>query len=127
MKKGKPLKRRSKSKATIDIADRKLQDHYRRQFAETGQKCECGCGRLAEVCHHHIEKSKSNYLRFVEINLVFLAHFCHSKITFKDHSVVARYSIKKGEEWVKTMDKLKIIKKQYYTKKELEAIIKQYE
>jgi hypothetical protein len=121
------LRKRSKSKVTIDRADRALQDHYRRQFAKTGQSCECGCGRLAEVCHHHIEKSKSNFLRFARINLVFLSHFCHSKITFQDHSVVARYSIRKGDKWVKKMDELKIIKKQHYTKKELGEIIKNYE
>jgi len=121
------LRKRSKSKATLDRADIALQNFYRRQFVKTKQKCECGCGRMAEVCHHHIGKSKSNYLRFAEINLVFLSHFCHSKITFQDYSIVARYSVKKGEKWVKKMDKLKIIKKQHYTKKELEIIIKSYE
>jgi HNH endonuclease len=122
--KPKKLRKRSKSKATIDKADRALQDWYRWYFA--GEKCE-NCGAGFQVMHHHIEKSKSNAGRYFHDNLVHLCHHCHSLITFQDHSVVANYSTRRGPEWVAQMNELKKKRRGSYGKKELEGIIKLYE
>ena len=118
------LRKRSKSKVTLDIADRKLQDWYRKNYPD--DKCEV-CGAIAEVRHHHLEKSKSNAGRFNYDNLIALCHKCHSKITFGDNNIVATYSLKRGAEWLSRMKKLRQEKKQYYTKGELEKIIKKYQ
>ena len=118
------MKKRSKSKATIDKADRSLQDWFRKTYPD--DKCEV-CGLLAQVRHHHNEKSKSNAGRYNHDNLIALCHSCHAKITFGDNNVVATYSIKRGPEWVERMKQLKKARKQYYTKGELEIIIKKYE
>lgn len=115
-----PLRKRSKSKLTLDKADRALQDYYRRNYPT--DLCEV-CGAIAEVRHHHIEKSKSNYLRYNPINLIALCHKCHQKIHFGDNSIVAVYSVKRGEEWVNKIEELKKIKKPYYSQKELKEII----
>ncbi len=117
------LKKRSKSKATLNKADRALQDWYRWKYPD--DKCEV-CGVGAEVRHHHIEKSKSNAGRYLDDNLVASCHKCHSKIIFGDNNVVAIYSVRRGEEWVARMEILKREKKSYYTKKELEEIIEKY-
>ena len=121
---GKNLRRRSKSKATLDKADRALQDYYRARY--TGARCEV-CGKPFETMHHHLLKSQSNAGRFERINLIFICHKCHSKISFGDLTGVARYSSKRGLKWVEKIETLKKVRKQYYTKKELEAIIKKYE
>src|SRR3990167_10237221 len=115
------MRKRSKSKATLDKADRALQDWFRRNYPD--DKCEV-CGKKAEVRHHHLEKSKSNAGRYNHDNLIVLCHFCHSKIVFGDNNIVAIYSIRRGEEWLEKMKQLKKVKKQYYSKKELEEIIK---
>ena len=117
------MKKRSKSKATLDKADRKLQDWFRDTYPN--DKCEV-CGNPAQVRHHHIKKSKSNAGRYHHDNLIALCHKCHSKILFGDNNVVAIYSIKRGPEWLERMKKLKTIRKQYYTKGELEQIINKY-
>src|SRR3990167_2470568 len=119
----KKLRKRSKSKATLDKADRALQDYMRREHK--GEPCEV-CGRQFQVSHHHLEKSKSNAGRFLEDNLILLCHACHSKITFGDHSVVASYSLKRGPQWFTRMEELKKVRKEHYSKVELEGIIKQY-
>lgn len=118
------LKKRNKSKATLDKADRALQDWYRRNYPT--DLCEV-CGSLAQLRHHHIEKSKSNYLRYNPINLIALCNKCHQKLHFGDNSIVATYSIKRGEEWLNEIEKLKNIHKPYYSKKELEEIIELYQ
>lgn len=117
------LRKRSKSKATLDKVDRALQNAYRRWFPKA--KCEV-CGRPAQVRHHHVEKSKSNFCRYLHENLVALCHSCHSKITFGDHNVVATYSIRRGAKWVERMKLLKRESKEHYSKKELEAFITFY-
>ena len=107
----------------LDKADRALQDYYRAFYPD--RKCEV-CGKKYQVCHHHIEKSKSNAGRFNFDNLIFLCHKCHSRIIFGDHNVVAIYSIRCGREWLATMERLKKIKWQSYTRKELERIIERF-
>ena len=76
--------------------------------------------------HHHIEKSKSNAGRFNHDNLIFICQLCHSNIHFGDHNIVATYSLKRGSKWLEKMRKLKLEKKSYYGKKELEKIIEHY-
>ena len=119
------LKKRSKQKITIDIVDRKLQDWFRKTYPKA--KCE-SCGKTFYCMHHHLPKSRSNAGRYNHENLVFICHACHSEISFNGGSqVIARYSARKGVEWVKKMDNLAKERKQYYTKKELEEIAKLYE
>ena len=123
MKRGAPLRKRSKSKATIDKADRALQDWFRATYPNN--KCEV-CGGQFQVMHHHIEKSKSNAGRYEHDNLIFICHSCHSKITFGYNNVIATYSAKRGIKWVEKMQELSKISKQYYTKGELEVIMLRY-
>ena len=120
------MKKRSKSKATIDIADRVLQDAYRRKYK--GELCE-GCGEREFSCmHHHINKSQSNYLRFDKINLIFICSYCHPLISFgKGAQIIARYSVKRGKAWIMKIGELAKIKRPSYGKKELEKIITKFE
>ena len=122
MKKSK-LKKRSKSKATIDKADRALQDFYRRTYPN--EKCEI-CGAPFNVMHHHLRKSESNAGRYHHDNLVFICTPCHTSVSFGNMQLVAIYSAKRGKEWVERMTELKKIRRQSYGKKELEKIIKIY-
>ena len=117
------MRRRSKSKATVDKADYALQQWFRHNFPN--ELCEV-CGSHFDVMHHHIEKSKSNAGRYNHANLIFICTPCHARITFGDHNVVATYSLKRGAEWLASMKALKKEQKQYYTKKELEIIIEKY-
>lgn len=123
MKKRKPLRKVSKSKVTIKKADRALQDWYRAKYPN--KRCEC-CGMPFQVMHHHVEKSKSNAGRFLDDNLIFLCHKCHSSIHFQNHNVVAIYSARRGEAWVQRMIELKQVRRLPYGKKELEEIIEKY-
>ena len=118
------MKQRSKSKATRDKADRELQDAYRRKYK--GKPCEV-CGRAFEVCHHHLEKSKSNQGRYYHKNLIFLCFKCHAKLHFGDNNIIAVYSTKRGRKWVADMVELKKIRRSAYSKKELEKLIKKYQ
>ena len=118
------MRHRSKSKATLDKADKALQNWFRRIYPD--KKCEV-CFQPFQVMHHHLEKSKSNAGRFNHDNLVFLCHRCHSKIIFGNHNVVATYSLQRGAEWLAKMKSLAKVQKQYYTKRELENIIEKYE
>jgi len=120
------MKKRAKSKATTDIADKELQNAYRRRYA--GEFCESCLIQPFQVIHHHILKSKSNYLRFKQPkNYIKLCHFCHSRIIFGDNQIVARYSLKRGKKWVKKMDELRKIRKSHYSKAELNDIIIYYQ
>lgn len=125
--KKKKLKRRSKNpiKKAKDEADRALQDAYRRNYSD--EKCE-SCGSQFYCMHHFIEKSKSNNLRFNPINLIFICSRCHSlHHNFGDATIHAKIQSKKGEKWWKKLQKEYKIKKQCWTNKELESIIKKYE
>lgn len=126
MKKQSKLRKRSKSKATIDKADRELQDAYRRKYG--GKLCE-SCERCEFYCmHHHLPKSRSNAGRYHKDNLIFICKPCHDEISFNGGSqVVARYSAKRGKKWVAEMDLLKQERRQAYSKKELEKIIIKYQ
>jgi hypothetical protein len=93
------LRRKSNSpeKKAKDKADRALQDSYRRNYPK--ERCEV-CGARFDVMHHHIEKSKSNYARFLQpANLVFLCTKCHSKLHFDYFNVASIYSLKRGQKW----------------------------
>lgn len=93
MKKKKP-KKIGQLKA---LADRSMQDYFRRVKKE----CEL-CGQPYQVAHHFIFKSQSNYLRYVEKNLIFICHGCHSKFhTFNDARMVIKVQKLRGEAWVK--------------------------
>lgn len=117
------LRKRSKSKATIDKADKALQNWFR--FTFKGTPCEV-CGKEFEVMHHHILKSQSNAGRYNHDNLIFICNKCHSKISFGDLLGVSIYSAKRGQEWVERMKILKRVSRPPYGKKELERIIEQY-
>lgn len=120
-----PLRRRSKSKATVDKADRALQDNYRQKHA--GRKCEGCLFRPFDVMHHHIPKSQSNAGRYLDENLIFLCNGCHYGIHRRgDLQIVSRYSEKRGKEWVERMNELKKERRSHYGKKELEDIIQKY-
>ena len=119
----KPLRKRSKSKATIDRADRALQDYFRREYPDN--KCEC-CGGQFELMHHHLLKSNSNAGRYNHDNLIFLCKICHARLHFGQLNVISIYSVKRGEEWVNKMAELKKVRKSHYGKKELEEIIQKY-
>ena len=129
MKKTK-LKKRSKSKAMIDKADRSLQDAYRRRFK--GEPCEV-CGKPFDLMHHHLRKSQSNAGRYFygsrkkrPVNLIFVCERCHTKISFGDMSLVAIYSLKRGKIWLEAIEALKKIKRAPFGKKELERLIEYY-
>lgn len=78
-------------------ADRALQDSYRKNYPN--EKCEC-CGEIFNLMHHHIEKSKSNYARFLQpANLVFLCSKCHSALHFENFNVASIYTLKRGKRW----------------------------
>ena len=105
-RKGK-LKRSSHSelRKLITKADRALQDFYRWKYK--GTPCE-SCGKPFELAHHFIEKSRSTYLRFRKINLIFICNSCHSlHHQFHDSSVHARIIKGRGIKWLDRILKLK--------------------
>ena len=74
-------------------------------------KCEA-CGHDTEVAHHWIEKSRSNFLRYVLENLIPLCHSCHSKIHNRfGNSVTGSLDVaeiiigKRGREWKERLDR----------------------
>ena len=116
------LRRRSKSKATLDKADRQLQDWYR------AQKLDCEvCGAKQQVMHHFVPKSLSNNLRFDEYNLIPLCHACHFEHHHKGNPTIHGTIIaKKGWEWYEWIQEARSVHRPPYTKKELESIIEKY-
>jgi 5-methylcytosine-specific restriction endonuclease McrA len=120
------MRRKSKNprRKAQEEADTALQNYFRRNFPD--KKCEA-CGAPFQVMHHHIEKSKSNAGRYYHDNLIFLCNACHSRIHFQDHNVVATYSARRGEKWVKRMGELKRIQRPPYTIKELLVIKEVYD
>jgi 5-methylcytosine-specific restriction endonuclease McrA len=116
------LRKRSKSKYYIDRADRALQDYYRALHL----KCEV-CGAPADLMHHFIEKSRSNYLRFNEINLVPLCKKCHFKHhNTGDTTIHAIIIQKRGQKWLKKIIELSRIKRLPFSVKEIIEIIDFY-
>jgi hypothetical protein len=116
------LRRRSKSKYYIDRADRALQDYYRALHL----KCEV-CGAPADLMHHFIEKSRSNYLRFNEINLVPLCKKCHFKHhNTGDATIHATIIQKRGLGWLNKIIELSKIKRVPFLVKEILEIISFY-
>ena len=113
----------SELRKLITKADRALQDWYRREYK--GTPCE-SCGKPFELMHHFIEKSRSTFLRFLKLNLIFLCRSCHSlHHQFHDASVHARIIAKRGIKW---LNKLLELKGEYMslTKKVAEEIIEKY-
>ena len=120
------LKKNSYSELRILItkADRALQDWYRWKYK--GTLCE-SCGKKFELMHHFIEKSRSTYLRFNKINLIYSCHSCHSlHHRFSDASVMARVIAKRGLKWLNRLLKLKG-EHMSLTKKIAEEMIEKFE
>lgn len=84
---------------------------------------------LARIAYNkNIEKSKSNNLRFMESNLIPLCYRCHSlHHQFGDAKIHAEIMAKRGIGWWNKLKAEYENKKQYWTKKDLENIIKMYE
>ena len=120
------MRKRSKNKATIDKADRAVQDFYRAKYPN--RKCEVCLVNQFYCVHHFIEKSKSNSLRFNSLNLIFICKRCHSlHHCFGDSTIHAKIIEKRGLKWWIKLEKENKIKKQYWTGKELESIISYYQ
>jgi hypothetical protein len=104
------LKKQGKNPRRIILkkADSALQDWYRKNYGN--EKCEC-CGAKMQLMHHHIEKSKSNYLRFNHPeNLIFMCRACHNAIHFGGHQKVSIYTLGRGgKKWVDKIHKLERI------------------
>jgi len=120
------LKRKSKNprKKLIDIADRALQDWYRKEYPN--EPC-LVCGNKTDLRHHFIDKSRSNRLRYEPINLIPLCFKCHYKAHFGSENLIgAEIQVKKGKKW---LEKIKQIEKEHITlpPKVLEEIIRKYQ
>lgn len=90
-----------------DQCDSKLTPIIKKQ----SPACE-SCGAHAEVAHHWIEKSRSNFLRYDLRNLIPLCHSCHAKIHNRfGNSVVGGLDVaeiiiaKRGRAWKEDMDR----------------------
>jgi len=102
------LKCKSKSplKKFTDLADRALQDWYRKHYPD--EKCE-SCGKQFELMHHFYEKSQSARLRFEHKNLIFLCHGCHFRHhRTGDQDIMSRVIVNRGTRWLKNLRKLKL-------------------
>ena len=105
-------------------ADRAVQDAYRRD--NPGKKCEMCLVNEFQVMHHFIWKSQSNYLRYVEKNLVFVCNPCHSKFhAFPDPTYPIKLAKMRGPEWVEYIESHKR-KLKDDNRKELITIIDRY-
>src|SRR3990167_10692320 len=115
------MKRKSIGKLKAE-ADRSLQDHFRRI------KKYCGlCGGIYQVMHHFIWKSQSNYLRYVEKNLIFVCNKCHSKFhAFPDPTYPIKVAKMRGQKWVDYIDSHKH-KLKSDNRAELQSIIDKYQ
>lgn len=117
-----PIRKRSKSKATIDKADKLCQDCYRKLKL----LCEV-CGMPADLMHHFYPKSMSNHLRFAPVNMVALCRGCHFAHHRRgDPHIHSTIVSKRGNEWLHSLEEEKKVHRPAYTKKELEEIIKSY-
>jgi len=102
-------------------ADRAMQDYFR--LIKT--KCEL-CPNPYQVAHHFIYKSKSNYLRYDEKNLIFVCNSCHSKFhSFPDPMIALRVRALRGKKWEDyiTANRHKL---KSDNRKELEEILEYY-
>lgn len=107
---------RKKGKSITSILQKECDKLLQQVNQYHHRKCEA-CGNQNEVGHHWIEKSRSNYLRYVLENIVPLCNSCHSKIhnVFGNNIIgslnVAEVIIqKRGKEWKERLDKMQ---KQY--------------
>lgn len=100
-------------------ADALLQKHY----VSLNKTC-LVCGGPAQVMHHFIPKSRSNYLRYEPKNLIPLCHSCHClHHTSGDPAVEATILKKKGWLWFEDLQEhRRIICK--FTREYLEGVIK---
>jgi len=124
----KPLRKHRKNKSEIEKleerADRAIQDFFRSLQLE----CEV-CGRKQEVMHHFIPKSASKGLRWRVENLVKLCNSCHAAHHLSpDVRVSDTIILRRGQEWLKNLEKLRLETKGWKPDKEyLERIIRVYE
>ena len=121
-KKRKKLKPIGKLK---EEADRAMQDSFRRN--NPGKKCEMCLVNDFQVMHHFIWKSQSNYLRYVEKNLVFVCNKCHSKFhAFPDPTYPIKVAKMRGQKWVDYIESHKH-KLKSDSRAELQSIIDKYQ
>lgn len=119
-----PLRKHSKNpiKKLKTKADYALQCYFRKKSLDCS-----GCGKKADIVHHYILKSVSNYLRYDEKNLIPLCQHCHSLIHFygKGKIIEGKVAVERGKEW---LDYIEEGQKKHIvlTKVFLENIIKKY-
>jgi hypothetical protein len=105
------------------LADRKLQDFYRKNLRE---RCDL-CGGEYFCMHHFIPKSLSNFLRYDIHNLIPVCIKCHSKFhSFNEPEMNILIYKLKGEAWFNWIQLSRRIKKRD-NRKELEGLIKKYQ
>jgi 5-methylcytosine-specific restriction endonuclease McrA len=101
-------------------ADRLLQEKY------TQGNCIC-CNREAQVVHHVVYKSRSNFLRYDPSNLIPLCNICHDKHhRTGDSAILASAVAKRGEAWLQDLQERRDIS-QKLTDEHLVEVIKQLE
>ena len=89
------------------LVDDLLQNWYRAKYPD--KKCEVCKGQF-QLMHHHVEKSKSNFLRYGDKdNLIFMCKACHNKIHFDDHNVVSNYTLGRGKQWLDRIKRKSLI------------------
>jgi hypothetical protein len=117
------LKKRKKlisMQKLIHKVDKALQDWYRTQ----GLYCLC-CGKPANVMHHHILKSRSNNLRFNELNLIPLCSTDHFKLHAGDISIANAYRKHYPDNWEdELLAQAHVYKK--FTRDELNELLLKY-
>jgi|ERR1035437_5317474 hypothetical protein len=84
--------------------------------------CEA-CGMSTQVCHHWIEKSRSNRLRHDPMNFIALCQSCHTKIhNLFGNSIVGGLNVadiireKRGKKWCTDIIRIgnEIVKADYF-------------
>jgi FtsZ-interacting cell division protein YlmF len=129
----KKTKLRKTSKRELAVLEKKLdreyQDFFRELCWENNIRSEYS-GKKMEVSHHYREKSRSANLRYKIINFIPLTTGEHSEhhLSKGDGKIMNRVIAKRGQEWVKEIEKLSqvsILKdKKYYeeAEKQLELL-----
>lgn len=65
------------------------------------------CGKPTTTAHHHVHKSKSNRLRYEEINLINLCSECHFKLHQNESYYASKIVAIKGLKWFQKLEKMK--------------------
>lgn len=121
-----PLRKKSRNllKGLKDRADRALQDFYRATYPD--KKCE-SCGAPFQLMHHFIPKSQSNYLRYMDSNLIFLCHKCHYlHHNTGDPLIHGRVIQGRGFEWLDAIQQARRVQRSSPGKKEYLEVMKKY-